>query len=423
MNGNVLFLSSYFSLILVHNNQQWLVMNRTHYQWLNFAEWLSKPRNIISIMTGTSVDSADIVLSQFSHYPTNKFSYQLLSHKNYNFPRSLREKILSAINNKAKTSQISELHYELALFYSQILRKFLKDMPSFELKSIDAIGIHGQTVWHDTSSVKHNHNKVPCSLQLGSIGFLSALTNLPVIGDFRAKDIALLGQGAPLVPIFDFYFLRSKDEDTIALNIGGIANITYLPKGCKINKVIAFDTGPGNTLIDIAIKKLFKKPFDEGGKIASRGELNLSLISELMKIEFIHRKPPKSTGRELFSETLVNKILRKAERENIDRYDVISSLSYYTAWSIVENIKLYANPKCKIFVSGGGALNNYLINQLKLMLPKSIIIVSDEIGIPSSAKEALAFAFLAYLRLGNIKSNIPSATGAKKRTSLGVISI
>lgn len=294
---------------------------------------------------------------------------------------------------------------------------------NLELKSINAIGIHGQTVWHDTSRATQHQIKVPCSLQLGSIGFLSALTNLPVVGDFRSKDIALMGQGAPLVPIFDYYFLRSKKEDIIALNIGGIANITYLPKGCKTNKVIAFDTGPGNTLIDIATKKLFKKPFDKGGEIASQGQLNSSLIDELMKIEYVHRKPPKSTGRELFSETLLNKILAKAKKERVDKYEVISSLSYYTAWSIVENIKHYANPVSKIIVSGGGALNNYLMNQLKLMLPETTIIASDEIGIPSSAKEALAFAFLAYLRLGNIKSNIPAATGAKKRTSLGVVSI
>lgn len=372
-------------------------------------------------MTGTSVDSADIVLSRFSHHP-HKFSYQLLSHKNYKFPSSLKEKILIAINNKAKTSQIARIHYELALYYNQILRKFSKISTS-EIESIDAIGIHGQTVWHDISRAKHNQNKVHCSLQLGSIGYLSALLNIPIVGDFRSKDIALRGQGAPLIPVFDYYFLRSKNEDMITLNIGGIANITYLPKGCRISQVVAFDTGPGNTLIDVATRKLFKKPFDIGGEIASRGKLNTSLINELMKIEFIRRKPPKSTGRELFSEKLVNKILKKAEKENIDKFDVITSLSYFTAWSIAENIKLYTNPARKIIVSGGGTLNNYLMDQLKLMLPKSIVIISDGIGIPSSAKEALAFAFLAYLRLGNIKSNIPSATGAKKRTSLGVIAI
>ncbi|MGQ9818527.1 MAG: anhydro-N-acetylmuramic acid kinase [Candidatus Kapaibacteriales bacterium] len=395
-------------------------MNRDRYQWLNVDEWLSKPRRIIGIMTGTSVDSADIVLAQFSQNNPNKFSYQLIYHRNYKFPKSLRQKILLAINNSANTRQIAQIHYELALFYYQILCEFSKNS-LFELSSIDAIGIHGQTVWHEIPQTQHNKVKVPCSLQIGSIGFLSALTNLPVVGDFRSKDIALGGQGAPLVPIFDYHFLRSKNEDIITLNIGGIANITYLPKNCRISQVVGFDTGPGNALIDIATKKLFNKMFDSGGKIASRGKLNTSLINQLMKIEFVHRNPPKSTGRELFSENLVNKILSKAKKGNIDKYDVIASLSYFTAWSIAENIIQYANPLSKIIVSGGGALNNFLVKQLKLLLPRSNIIISEQIGIPLGGKEALAFAFLAYLRLGNIKSNIPSATGAKRRTSLGVV--
>lgn len=389
-------------------------------RWLNSKDWLARQRNLIGIMTGTSVDGVDIVLSKFNFFSPDNFSFQLISHRNYDLPKKLKTQILKAINNQLKTKDIAQIHYELAKIYYQVIMKFAKDS-KFDLKSIDAIGIHGQTVWHKIPNSKFGRNQVPISFQLGSIGFLAGLTGLPVVGDFRSKDIALGGEGAPLVPIFDYHFIRSEDEDRIALNIGGIANITYLPRNCPIEAVIAFDTGPGNTLIDTAMQKLFLKPYDKNGATAKKGKCIINLIDELMKNEFIHRKPPKSTGRELFSASLVSKLIEKAKKLNFKKEDIITTLSYFTAWSISENIHLFANPKSKIIVSGGGAKNNYLLEELKTLLPKAEIILSQKIGIPIKAKEALAIAFLAYLRLGNIDSNIPSVTGASERTSLGLI--
>lgn len=415
-------MKSKFSLILVNNNQHWSEMNNNPNKWINSKEWLSQPRDVVGIMTGTSVDGADIVLAKFSCNSFENFSFELIYNKKYNFPRNLKAKILKTINNQGNTREISKINFELSFFYYEIINNFLKDI-DFDLKSIDAIGIHGQTVWHEIANREYKQAKISSSLQLGSLGCLSSLIGLPVIGDFRSKDIAIGGEGAPLIPIFDYYFFRSEHDNIIALNIGGIANITYLPRKCSKNDVVAFDTGPGNSLIDFAMKLLFHKPYDKGGKIASKGLCNAELINELKKIDFIYRKPPKSTGKELFSESLVKKIIEKAKKKNLKKEDIITTFSYFTSWSIAENIKLFSNPNSKIIVSGGGARNLYLIMQLNLLLPKSEIILSDHYGIPIEARESLGFAFLAYLRLGNINSNLPSVTGAKKQTSLGIIAI
>lgn len=381
-------------------------------------EWYSHSRNIIGIMTGTSVDSIDIVLAKFLGSRSKNFLFSLVCHDNYAIPENIKNLIELAISNEARTREIAKLNFELSYLFAKIVKDFLLKN-KYPIEKIDAIGVHGQTVWHEPHPT--DSTKVGFTLQLLSIGAMAEILKIPVVGDFRSKDIALGGEGAPLVPIFDYEFLASREEDVIALNIGGIANITYLPKNAKLTQILAFDTGPGNVLIDGAMRLLFNKNFDEGGKIASKGRLNNQLFKKLKAIPYVRQKPPKSTGRELFNAKLLNEIFGLATKKECTKEDIITTLTHYTAWSIAENIKKFANSVSKVIVSGGGAKNTFLIELLKSYLPDSNVILSNEIGIPIEAKEALAFAFLAYLRMGGLPSNIPNVTGAKSRTSLGIV--
>jgi anhydro-N-acetylmuramic acid kinase len=243
---------------------------------------------------------------------------------------------------------------------------------------------------------------------------------IPVVGNFREADTALGGHGAPLVPIFDYEFFRSKDENIICLNIGGISNITILPKNCSLIDLQAFDTGPGNVLIDNAMNILFDLTYDKSGAVAQTGTVSNELTNELKRNRFITQKPPKSTGREMFTldytKDLINKYSYMIQRE-----DFITTFANFTAVSIAENIKLFSIPVERIICSGGGANNEYLMKSLKEMLPGCELVKSDVYNLPGDSKEAVCFAYLAYRALGGLPGNIPSVTGAEKETILGVV--
>ncbi len=381
-------------------------------------DWFSHSRNIVGIMTGTSADGVDLVLAKFIGSKSKKFLFSILGFKSFPFPNDMKDLIERAINNETNTREIAMLNFELAYFFSEIVRKFLKII-EFQLGQVDAIAVHGQTVWHEPKS-KSTTGK-GFTLQLVSLPALAQILKVPVVGDFRSKDVAIGGEGAPLVPIFDYEFLSSNEYDVISLNIGGIANITYLPKKCKVKDVVAFDTGPGNTWIDGAMKILFGKNCDFAGETASKGTINSKLFKKLKSINYVWLKPPKSTGREEFSIEKLNEILEYSKKNSISNIDVITTLTHFTAWSISENIIKFTNPRSHIVVSGGGAKNAFLVDLLSQYLPESKVELVDDYGIPSQVKEPLAFAFLGYLRLGGLPSNIPSVTGARDKISLGIV--
>lgn len=383
-------------------------------------EWFLHSRYVLGIMTGTSVDAVDICLAKFFRSKPSKYLFSIVEHSSFEIPEHIRAFIQKAIDNEARTSEIAYLNSALARHFAEATRRFLRKS-KFPLDKLDAIGVHGQTVWHEPRPSSRFPTPDGFTLQLCSIGTMAQILKVPVVGDFRSKDIAANGEGAPLVPIFDFYFLRSKTNDVIALNIGGIANITYLPANCKISQVVAFDTGPGNTMIDTACSILFEKKFDENGDIARSGKVSSKILKQLKTINFVRQNPPKSTGREIFSTKFVLDLIEKAQKSAIPPENVIATLTYFTAWSIVENIRLFTNPNALIIVSGGGAKNSFLMDEIQQLLPESTIRTSNEFGIPVEAKESLAFAFLAYLRLGNIPSNLPNVTGAKAKIVLGNI--
>jgi anhydro-N-acetylmuramic acid kinase len=376
---------------------------------MSILEIPSKKKSIIAcgIMTGTSVDGIDIALVRFTE-SDNNHEFEMISFDCFELSPEAKESIEKAIRKDCSTSYISKLNFLLSKEYALAIEKLCKNS-SFDQKNIDVIGVHGQTVWHEPES---GH-----SLQLCNLSALAKATGCVVIGDFRSGDIALGGQGAPLVPIFDHAFLRNESEDVIALNIGGIANITYLPSESK--DLQAFDTGPGNTWIDLAMREFFDKKYDENGETAKEGKIVDTLFENLKSIEFIKRGPPKSTGRELFSKENFENIIDISWK----KIDIVRTLTEFTAFSIAENIKMIGAEQSKVYVSGGGVKNGFLMKRLSEYLLRSEIKSIAEIGIIPDAKEAICFAYLAFRTMKGLESNIPSISGAEKNTILGQIAI
>jgi anhydro-N-acetylmuramic acid kinase len=388
----------------------------TKSKYLSSGKWLSRPRIVCGIMSGTSVDGVDTALAKFYQTEDNKHKMDIMGFHYEPYSKATRNLILDIIAEKITISQVSQLHFILSEIYANAVTA-LCSKAKLNINKIDLIGMHGQTVWHDPAEDKKT--PVRSTLQLGSAPALAAKLNVPVVSDFRAADIALGGQGAPLVTIFDEVFIREEGVDIITLNIGGISNVTFLSADGKT--ISAFDTGPGNVLIDIFVKKYFYMDYDKNGKIASNGELIPELFESLKEIEFIRKTPPKSTGREFFNKQMVEEKIESLGIKDFNSEDIIHTITRFTAWSIAENIRLFGNENSKIIVSGGGANNLCLIRYLNRDLPNADFISSSGLGIKTETKEALAFAYLAYRNIGGLPGNVPMATGASRPAILGSI--
>lgn len=387
--------------------------------FLNLKRWMKKPRIVCGIMSGTSVDAIDVAIAEFCSTANDGFSFQFLAGGMVEFRSEARKLIFEAMNNPLPVKDFADLSILISHEYYRVV-KYICEKASFPLKNIELIGMHGQTIWHQPELHNCSGYEIGTTLQAGSPAVLSALLGKTVIGDFRTADIACGGQGAPLVPVFDYYFLQKSDRNVIALNIGGISNITLLPANCTKEQVIAFDTGPGNVLIDYYAKKFFDVDYDKNGEIASCGKVCIKLLDKLKMTDYIIKAPPKSTGRELFNNQLIDKLLTSLSIQ-VSGEDLIRTLTEFTAWSIAENIRLFSDNNGTLVASGGGIHNNTLMNLLKSELKHFKIVKSDEIGINSSLKEAIAFAFLAYLTASGLPGNLPSVTGANRETVLGGI--
>ncbi|CUS94984.1 anhydro-N-acetylmuramic acid kinase [Candidatus Kryptonium thompsonii] len=265
--------------------------------------------------------------------------------------------------------------------------------------------------------------KVKGTLQIGDPGVIAKLTGIPTVGNFRVGDMALCGEGAPLVPYFDYIIFTSDSLNRLVLNIGGIANFTVLKKGCDVEDVIAFDTGPGNMVIDALVKIFFNQDYDEDGKIAQSGKVSEDLLGKMMEHPFITKKPPKSTGREEFGSAFVNQILKWGKELSLPAEDIVATATEFTVYAIFENYKTFIKPYTQIdeiIVSGGGAKNKFMIKSLEKYFQVPVRL-TDEFGISSEAKEAICFAVFANEAVAGNPVNITSVTGANKRTILGGI--
>jgi anhydro-N-acetylmuramic acid kinase len=279
------------------------------------------------------------------------------------------------------------------------------------VSSIELIGCHGQTVYHERGS----------TLQLGDGSVLAEHTGIPVVSDFRPRDMAAGGRGAPLVPFVDYLLYRDKRLSRVALNIGGIANITAIPPGAAADQVLAFDTGPGNMVIDqlVTLYTKGRQTFDAGGQIAGTGTLNRALLNNLLRNAYYRQKPPKTAGREQYGKEFI----RELRRTRLSLPDLIATMTALTPASIAVGIKRFVRlPVNEVIVSGGGVHNRTMMGYLQAFLPGVRVRTSDEFGVNSDAKEAIAFAILAYETWHKRPSNLPSATGARRAVVLGKVS-
>jgi anhydro-N-acetylmuramic acid kinase len=391
---------------------------------LNYIDnqaWQKEKRTVCGVMSGTSLDGIDISLVDF-YYQNKKL--QMDNKLNYFEPYSEEVKIFfkNIINKTSNIEEITDANYLVSKLYALAINKMFK-LYNISADDIDLIGMHGQTLWHSPKVRKCAGVDISSTFQAGSVSALMAQTGINVIGDFRAADIAMFGQGAPLVPIFDYEFLKNDVKDVIALNIGGIANITYIPKHSQLENIVAFDTGPGNVLIDLAVNEYFDLDYDSDGFIARSGSIIPELLEELKKTSYIYKRPPKSTGRELFNQEFISYHIEKFGKQIFESKDIIRTLTEFTAFAIAENIKMFANLHSQVIISGGGAKNKFLIERIHENLNNTEIIKSDGLGISSDFKESIAFAYLAYRSLSGLISNPINITGAKKELILGTLSI
>jgi anhydro-N-acetylmuramic acid kinase len=394
---------------------------------------IKKTMIVAGVMSGTSADGINVALVRMDSGAigscrASSAGFELLGHAEYPYPRNVRTAVLAAMNaSRASVADLARLNFLLGELYSDAV---LATERRFRVK-VDLVGCHGQTLYHQGELQTFLGRRLTATWQTGEAAIVAARIGVPVVSDFRPADMAAGGKGAPLVPFLDYMLFRDAVRGRIVQNVGGIANLTVIPAGAAASDVVAFDTGPGNMVIDAVTDKLFGEPFDGGGKIAASGKVLEFVLSKLLQRNFFRRKPPKTAGREEFGRAFVREFLRSCGR--CRKQDAVATATALTAKSIADAVRRFAVENSgsarkrtfqEMILSGGGAKNSTLVAMLTRELAglKLRLRLSDELGLPSAAKEAVAFAVLAYETWHRRASNVPSATGAKRPAVLGKIS-
>ena len=377
---------------------------------------------VAGVMSGTSADGINVALVRFQTRRGASGKPTLIGHAEYPYAVNIRRAVLAAMNaQSASVADLSRLNFLLGELYADAV---LATQKRFRVKA-DLVGCHGQTIYHQGESAPYLGRTVAVTWQTGEGAVVAARVGAPCVSDFRPADMAVSGKGAPLVPFLDYLFYRDSRVGRIVQNIGGIANLTAIPAGAGPEKVIAFDTGPGNMVIDAVMERLFGKRFDRGGRVAASGTVDDGAIAKLMRTPFFREKPPKTAGREEFGREFVAKFVRLCGRTN--KANVAATATAFTVRSIADAVQRFVLRRARfaeMVVSGGGAKNPTLMGMLanELSTLGVALRTSDEFGIPAEAKEAVAFALMAYETWHQRPSNVPSATGAKRSAVLGKIS-
>jgi anhydro-N-acetylmuramic acid kinase len=348
---------------------------------------------VAGLISGTSVDGIDVAVVDIGD------SIEVVTTSTVPYPADVREAILSVSNSLTHTATIARLNFLLGELFAEAL-----ESTGVPLDTIELIGSHGQTIFHEGEPVDFLGRKVASTMQIGEAAVIAERTGIETIADFRPSDMAAGGKGAPLAPFLDYQLFRHPEHARIALNIGGIANVTVFPANAKPDAVVAFDTGPGNMLMDAV-----SPPFDRDGERARAGRVNAALLERLLADPYYQRAPPKTSGREQYGDEFVR-------RTNID----IATATELTARTIALAVGRYPDTR-EVIVSGGGAHNRYLIERLGTLVHARVA-TSDEFGIGVDAKEAILFAVLAYQTFHRRAGNLPTATGARKPMILGKVS-
>ena len=391
-------------------------------------------RNMIvaGVMSGTSADGINVALVRLGEGAnlrrgvTRAHTIKLLGHAEYPYPTKVRMAVLAAMNaQNARVADLSRLSFLLGELYADAV---LAAQRQFRVRA-DLVGCHGQTLYHQGQAEAFLGRRVSATWQTGEGAVIAARVGVPVVSDFRPADMAAGGKGAPLVPYLDYLLFRDAKLGRIVQNIGGIANLTAIPAAAGSDVVVAFDTGPGNMVMDAVVDALFGLAFDCDGKIAASGEVIEPVVTRMLTRKFFRAKPPKTAGREEFGREFVREFLRACGRAR--KQDVVATATALTAQSIADAVRRFViasagakNSFREMILSGGGARNATLVGMLvECLAPLGVCVrFSDEFGLPSEAKEAVAFAVLAYETWNRRPSNVPSATGAKRAAVLGKIS-
>jgi anhydro-N-acetylmuramic acid kinase len=388
---------------------------------------VSKERFLcVGLMSGTSMDGVDAALVQMDTEPAQP-GVKLIQFVTRRYPDELKDSLMELAGGQECTAEeIARLQTAVAVAFANAYFELLQ-AASVDGNKVDFIGSHGQTVAHIPPKGEMGQ-EIAGTLQLGSPAAIAALTGVTTVGEFRIGDIVLGGQGAPLAPYADYCLRKSRSKNRIILNIGGIANITYLPKGCKQDEVLAFDTGPGNMVIDALCRAVFPsgKGYDSFGEIALTGTSSQALVDTFLTHPYFKLAPPKSAGHREFGTPFAWEFLSNAKEQGLKREDVMASAVQLTTKSIADAIRSFITPHGQVdevFISGGGSKNLAITNDLEERLRPAALRSIDELGIQADAKEAVDFALLARETLLARKNVITAATGASKATILGTIAL
>ncbi|MGB8540404.1 MAG: anhydro-N-acetylmuramic acid kinase [Candidatus Acidiferrales bacterium] len=379
---------------------------------------------VLGMMSGTSADGIDVVLARVSGKPP-KLSIKLEGHHQVPYPSVVRKAILQvAAGESSGAGEISQLNFALGEEFASAAVAACKAWRT-PMRRISLIGSHGQTIYHQgASSSFAGHSRVSSTLQIGEPSLIAERTGITTIADFRPADMAAGGQGAPLVPFVDYLLYRHPKRNRVALNIGGIANVTVIPAGAKAKDVFAFDTGPGNMIVDALMEKFTngRARYDKDSEMALRGWMLPKLLNQMMEHPYLHKELPKTAGREQFGRAYAEKIFAWGKKNRAKPADVVRTATIFTSLSIGTAFQKFILPRTpvdELIVSGGGTRNTLMMVYLAAILPGFPIVSSDHFGIEPEAKEALAFAVLAHERFHGRPNNLPSATGARHPAVLG----
>ena len=413
-------------------------------------------------MSGTSADGVDVAVCRIS--PAAREGgvprVKVLGHSGFGYSKALRGAVLAAMDAKGiSVAELARLSWRLGEVYADCVGKacavvgvetsavaLSRDTPPFAMKPqraghpgsvaglrLGLVGCHGQTVFHQGMAAKYLGKDVRCTWQMGEASVIAERLRVPVVSDFRPADLAVGGQGAPLVPMLDFVMFRSEKVNRVLQNLGGMGNLTAIPAGAGVNGVMAFDTGPGNVVIDACVARLFGRAFDRGGVIGRRGRVIEAVVDGVLREGYFSALPPKSCGREEFGSAFADRFISMCRSAGGSDADVVATATALTAESVVEGYRRFvwahlgmAAPlaRTEFVVAGGGVKNATLMGMLREGLePLGVRVrVMEELGVEAQAKEAVAFALLGWLTWNGMVGNVPTATGAKRGVVLGKVS-
>lgn len=382
-----------------------------------------RSRLVIGLMSGTSADGVDSVLARIDG-AGERSRVEVLGWATTPYPPELRDEVLAVSSGaRSDAGRVAELSFRLARVFADAAVEICGRVGA-DPSEVDLIGSHGQTVFHRPPG--REPDATPCTLQLGEPCVIAERTGVTTVADFRPRDMAAGGQGAPLVPLVDYILFRSDEKSRCMLNLGGIANITWLPRGCAREEVLAFDTGPGNMVLD-SLAHTFsggERRFDEGGALALSGKPHGALLGKLLAHPYFKLAPPKSTGREEFGEKFAAKILRQGGRLGLSEAEIMATAVGLTTEAVALACREHLTsgaPADEVVASGGGVRNEALMNALRSSLAPARVVSSDDLGVPADAKEAVAFAVLANETVSGNPGNLTSVTGAERAAVLGKI--